>query len=354
MKKIVALLISVLMLFALTACKPSDTGSSNLSSITFSEQTAWDMTKVSEPKAVNGFDTPILIGVGGDTDIIRNKLYYNNKVSDSGYYEYKGTYNGRHYFFGLEDYSEYLICSCDENYEDFKKHYDISEQIWHNATLYNGVFYNWHYNKDILYAYDLETKERSVLIDYSDKNYGLISIVSITDGWIYSRFDIANADVIIGYNIQSGETFEKASPITLTSAVGTDGILYGYGADELKSFDPINDKLTEIEGINTKNEYYGIMADSNGDIWVRDYHEDNKNYTLRKVHDAKSTDSVQSLPFNRIVNGWYYYQYSPDGSKDECLTRLNLTTGRSQYCKNMVVKKYNYYPFPYYWGFTKK
>ncbi len=362
MKKATVWLITVVMFFTMTACQPTDISSKSSSSKPASEQTAgaieWDMTKVSAPKAVDNFDVPVLVRIGDDTEIIPQKLYYDKEVLQSGYYEYKGTYNDRHYFFGLEDYSEYIICSCDKNYQNFEKHYDITAQVKHDACIYNGVFYNWNLVEDTLYAYDLRTKERRILIDGSSKNYGLVNIISITDGWIFSSNSVSNKDNIIGYCIQTGKIIERSSPILCVGAVGADGLLYGYLCEDnniLASYDPVNDKLTNIEGINTQNEYMGIMVDSNGDIWVRDYHQDGQNYTLRKVHAARSLNSVQKRTnLNRIVNGWYYYHYESDVSNQKKLARMNLSTGEAQYCKDIVVDIYNYEVLPYYWGYTHK
>ena len=362
MKKSAALLMVMIMLFGMTACKPADTVSKNSSNIPSSEQTAfateWNMTKVSPPKAVDGFDIPVLVGRGGDVDVVRNKLYYNGKASDSGYYEYKGSFNGRHYFYGLRDYSEGdIICSCDEKYEDFKIHSDIPEQIDYSACLYDGVFYNWYSYGKILYAYDLQTKKLSVLIDGSDKNYGSVSVIAITDGWIFSRNSIGNhTDGIIGYNIQTGEAFEKSCPISCIGAVGTDGILYGFWAGELAAYDPLKDELTEIGGINAKDIYTNLMIDKSGDVWALDYHEDGENHTICKVHDAKSTNGVQNhhLDSEKVTDGWYYYRYTPDKSDKKYLARLNLSTGETEYCEDIVVGNYIYYPIPHYWGYAQK
>lgn len=358
MKKTIALLTTLVMLFAITACKPTDTGTQNSSNIPSSEQTnfdtEWDMTKVSSPKSVDSFDIPVLVGVGGDVDVISNKLYYNSEVSNSGYFKYKGTYNGRHYFYGLEDYAEGdIICSCDEKYEDFKKHSDIPKQIDYTACLYNGILYNWYLYEKILYAYDLQTNKLSVLLDASDKNYGSMKIISITDGWILSRIETSShSESIMAYNIQTGETLENPCPISCDGAVGTDGILYGFWADELASYDPVKGELTEIGGINAKSTYTNLMVDKNGDVWALDYHEQGENHTVCKVYEAKSANSVQnySLKSNKIINGWYYYEYEPENSDKKYLARLNLSTGETEYCKNIEVGNYPYYPTPYYWG----
>lgn len=349
MKKITVLLMAVSLLFTMSACAPTDASSDVSSKLTASESAPsaneWDMTKLASPKSVNSFDIAVLVQTGDPADITNQKVYYKDKAFECGYYRYIGTSNGRHYFYGTESGesgTESFICSCDKSGVDFKKHPDIESTM--GTALYNGMFYYWQ--DDALCQHDPDTKKTEKLIN---KN-GTYSILGASDGWIFS---FSSSD-ILGYRLQDGETTQRER---VASGVLMDGKIIGAqlengrytNLNELIIYDIISDTITKIEGVNDPNVYEGIMLDYNGDVWVRDYHGDGKNYTLRKIYDSESQNILENH-YDTIINGWYYYTYSPEGSENKYIARLNLTSGETEYCKNIDVTSHYYELLPYFWN----
>ncbi len=342
MKKITVLLMAVILLFTTSACRHNDFDSDKSSKLTTPENSSeWDMTKLDFPKAVDSFDIAVLVQASDPADITKQKVYYNGSGFECGYYRYIGTHNARHYFYGVEG-TESFICSCDKNGEDFKKHPDIESTM--GIALYNGMFYYWQ--NDALCQHDPDTKKTEKLIN---KN-GTYSILGVSDGWIYSFSD----SHILGYRLQDSETIQRDR---VASGVLMDGKIIGAQLEnglytnlkELIIYDIISDTITKIEGVNDPNVYEGIMLDDNGDVWVRDYHGDGKNYTLRKIYAPKLQDTAANWN-DSIIDGWYYYRYSPDENGKEYIARLNLTSGEAEYCKNIDVTSHYYELLPYFWN----
>ena len=179
MKKITVLLMAVILLLTMSACRHNDFDSDKSSKLTTPENSSeWDMTKLDFPKAVDSFDIAVLVQASDPADITKQKVYYNGSGFECGYYRYIGTHNARHYFYGVEG-TESFICSCDKNGEDFKKHPDIESTM--GIALYNGTFYNWQ--DGALCQYDPDTNKIEKLINKK----GTYSILGVSDGWCFGR-----------------------------------------------------------------------------------------------------------------------------------------------------------------------
>lgn len=355
MKKIIALFLTTAMLLVVVGCKPSDQPNKNTNSSKIasqekeplpSEHAGWDMENLPSPKPVESFDIAVMVEVTDPAILVPQRTYYKGDVFETGYYIYKGSYNGRHYFYGKEKQEgPWYITSCDRNSEDFQIHYDITEAIGYNACLYHGVFYNFM-DDNALYAYDLENKEKSFLI------HGDATIKAITDGWIICR---DRSGYNMAYCIETGELIEYPNAKEVVG-VGVDKKMFGIqhkGNSRIfkvfASYDPFTDGLTEIRTGNKDEVYSHPIIDDNGDVWTIIYNNDNESTTLYKVHDAVSADGAYADYIDDIINGWYYYRYTPPGSEEENLARLNLVTGETEYCPNIVLLG-AHRVMNFYWG----
>lgn len=368
MKKLIAILTTAILL-TMTSCQSTGVSSENPSNIAnqsslitsqeneslHSDNTAWNITSLPEPMAVDSFEVAVMVQIGDPAETIPQRTYWKEKVLETGYYRFIGTYNDRYYFFGRdeEEQKEFVITSCDKNSENFEIHSDITEQIGHLAWLYNGAFYNLIDND--LYVYDLQTKEFRMLIDRTDDDSKLGKIVAITDGWIF--FSDYNG-ITTEYCIKTGEIIESPNSIV---GVGVDKKLFGvqfandqFISEMMVSYDPFNNVLTEIRGTKNYKISNRVMIDDNGDVWAKEYPQDGEytNYTLRKIHDSESLDGAYNSYYDEIINGWYYYRYIPNGSEEQYLARLNLSTGETQYCPSIYITNHYYELSHYFWGST--
>jgi|GEM_PF-1995872 len=311
-------------------------------------------TPTKEPVAVDQFDVTVLTN---DTDvaIADHTILYNGKERGKGYYSYLGEWDGRYYFWGIENYDEdAFICSCDKEYKDFQKHPDIT--LENGIFLYDGVFYSWKGKwQDTeepkgLYAYDLRTKQGRLLLN---KGQADGAIHTIADGWIVFRHEASVKTW--AYHIETGRTVTFSERIVYGTLAN--GVLYGFRSDrgnklakpyELVALDLESGEMTTVTA--AQNPQTPLLMDINGDIWVKDMSYDGTT-VLKKVADGNGETALPYNPGVSIIDGWWYYRYRPEISdKRSYLARLNLKTGEMEYCPNIDLTGLRFEVQPHYWG----
>lgn len=307
-----------------------------------------------EPTAVDQFDVTVLTN---DTDVAITDytILYNGKERGKGYYSYLGEWDGRYYFWGIENYDEYeFICSCDKEYKDFQKHPDIT--VTNDIHLYDGVFYTWKgmwqdtEEPKGLYAYDLRTNQGRLLLN---KGQADGSIHTIADGWIVFRYETSVKTW--AYHIETGRTVTFSEHIHY--GILADGVLYGFRSDrgyklatpyELVALDLESGEMTTVTVI--QNPRPPLLMDINGDIWVKDMGYGSPE-VLKKVADGNGETALPYNPGVSIIDGWYYYRHYSEGvDMRSYLARLNLKTGEMEYCPNIELTGLRFEVQPHYWG----
>lgn len=354
MKKLALLLVFVMLLAcALCSCspkKPISVASSGIANVDDTssvgeERTQWKPEEIPAPTKVDGFDIPVIIG-DDDTDVVNATLYYKGKSYSSGCYSYIGSHNGRHYFQGWEnfkdDYANYgYVCSCDENFENFERYDGIHKEYSGEFVMYNGLLYGW--KKGDLYSYDIATKTEKLIYDGTPDYYTRIDFIS--DDWVYSPDKPA-------INVKTGETVNL--PFKKTLGTDKDGLIWGYeSTEQVTKVQTYNKQTGDVKIVKELELARGSEAqrDDNGDVWVRD-NSSTLGYGYIKLFDFQSDDIAFHRDDANLSNGYYYYYYSPEGEEKSYLARINLKTGKTEYCENI--------PFtcwlnvnPYFWGYFR-
>ena len=359
MKKIFSLAVAILMLLAaMCSCMPRNSANNDSSGIANADDTSsaasdegvsyWMPEKIPTPTKVDSFDVPVIIG-DDDTDVVNATLYYKGKSYSSGCYSYMGSYNGRHYFQGWEnyenDYSNYgYVCSCDENFENFERYDGIHKEYSAEFVMYNGLLYGW--KKGDLYSYDIATKTEKLIYDGVSDYYTRIDFIS--DGWVYSPDKPA-------INVKTGETVNL--PFKKTLGTDKNGLIWGYdfinsGYKTIK-IQTYNKESGDIKVIREIENLLGanVQRDDNGDVWLQD-NSSALGYGYIKLFEFQGEDIAFHRDDAQLSNGYYYYSYSPEGEEKSYLARINLKTGKTEYCENI--------PFtcwlnvnPCFWGYYR-
>lgn len=357
MKKFFSLAVAILMLLAtMCSCMPRNSANNDSSGIANADDTSsasasdegglhWMPEKIPTPIKVDSFDVPVIIG-DNDVDVVNATLYYNGKSYSSGCYSYIGSHNGRHYFQGWEnlknDYANYgYVCSCDENYENFERYDGIHKEFSAEFVMYNGLLYNW--KKGDLYSYDIATKTEKLIYDGASDYYNRIDFIS--DDWVYTPEKPA-------INVKTGETVNL--PFKKTLGTDKDGLIWGYeSSEQVTRIQTYNKQTGDIKIVKELELAWGSEAqrDDNGDVWIRD-NSSTLGYGYIKLFEFQGDDIAFARHDTHLSNGYYYYSYSPEGEEKSYLARINLKTGKTEYCPNI--------PFtcwlnvnPYFWGYFR-
>ena len=105
--------------------------------------------------------------------------------------------------------------------------------------------------------------------------------------------------------------------------------------------------VRELENICHAN----IQRDDNGDVWLQDS-SSTLGYGYIKIFDFDGDDIVFARDDSHLSNGYFYYSYSPEDTDKRYIARINLETGKTEYCENIpagVWLNVN----PYFWGYLR-
>lgn len=341
MKRFFTLTLTVLMLTVfICGCRSSKDSNKN-------RMIAWDMSSLSEPEAVSSFEIPIMMSKS-QYDVVNIDLYYKSKTYDSGLYTFIGTDGDKQYFKGYENYINNgagygFICSYDTKTEDYEIYEGIHHDMGAYPVMYRGKFYGTLSSR--LYSYDLKTREKKELCD------SFVDIAFIHDGWVYSDGDRA-------YCIDTGKVIEIPIKDHLLG-VDKNGSIYGlqYNIPEkylqILIYNPRTEELVEGDKINYCALTVKLQRDSNGDVWLENYkNDDSEEYSLIRVFKSDGGEYAFNGTSRQIANSWYYYKHtSLDGNS--CVARLNLETGEHQCCLYMTYN-YDFSISPYFWGYLRE